>query len=62
MRLDRPKPKTVVRTEWMRTWPKRSWNLRFWAEVGKRVKRGGVRHADLETIRNIAKEVEYEWK
>lgn len=49
----------TIRTEWMATHPKRRWNLGFWGAVGKEVKRRGVRHKDLNSIRAIAKEIEH---
>lgn len=55
------KTKWKVHTSWMRLFPKRGHDMRFWLEVSKRVKAKGVRSTNLKEIKSIIKETEYEF-
>ena len=56
----RKKPKTVVRLEWMRWYPHRRWDMKFWLQVGKLVRKKNIRHLDRRKIMPIIRGVDNE--
>jgi len=53
MSLLKKKPKTVVRLEWMRWYPQKSWHMQFWLKVGKQVRKKNIRQLDRRQIMPI---------
>lgn len=58
--IRKARPRVTARVEWMRAWPRRGRNVRFWSEVARRVKARRVRHKDLDRVRAICEEVDEE--
>jgi hypothetical protein len=52
----------TIRREWMGMLPQRAWQLGFWGEVAKRVRREHVSHRNTPAIFSIVKEIDYEFR
>lgn len=52
------RPTVTVRAEWYGLWPKRGRSLRFWSEVGRRVKARRIPHRNFARIKEVCVGVE----
>jgi hypothetical protein len=59
--FDKKRKAVTVDTRWRRAWPEVR-PMRWWIEVGRRVKARRLAHRDLERVRQVCAEVEREWK
>lgn len=56
------RPKTAsIHTSWVRMFRKRGWQSMFWIAVAHRVADRGVRSTDLNQVKLICMEVDYEF-
>lgn len=59
--FDRRRRAVTVDTRWRRAWPEVR-PMRWWIEVGRRVRDRRLAHGDLEGVRVVCAEVESEWQ
>ena len=52
------KPKTVVRYEWMRWYPRSRWDMQFWLKVGKAVRKKNIKQLDRSKIMPIIRSID----
>lgn len=58
---DKKRKAVTVDTRWRRCWHEIR-PLRWWVEVGRRVRAKRVAHADLKRVKQVCREVEEKWR